>query len=343
MININDKASSANVSKFLVQWLKLIVTISAFAYIIVVIFSIPRNQYIEWNNSLEFSFNSALVFIAVLILAYVNWFLESEKWRNLALYLQPINRKSAFKAILFGVALGMITPKRLGEYAGRVFVLKKNNRIKGLLLNSLASLTQLSITLVFGITSLIFSLAFYKTESELFSYNNTIIIAFAIFVALSVFLTIVFFKPIVTLISQKIKSDKWKKYLQAFSLIKTRTIYILFLYSLLRYLVFVFQFYLLLIVFGFEITFIKTLILQSIIYLIMTIIPVSALSESGVKSSVSLIVFNSFPILSGNYYEAALISASLLLWVYNLVIPALGGVIISMVEGVRLKKLIKND
>ncbi len=335
---IKNKAVTTNVRKFLFQWFKLLLTVAAFTYLIIIIFSLPGDEIFNWLKSIDYTTNGLLIIFSVFILAFINWLFESEKWRVLASHLEKTSILKAYTGVLYGVALGMITPKRLGEYAGRIVVLQKENRIKGLLLNSLASLTQLSATLAFGLISLIVALVLFDSGNELFIYNHIYPIAFSFTVFAAIFFIIIFIKPIIKVVSRFTKSKKWQNYLQAFNYVSSKTKYKLFTLSVLRYIIFTLQFYLLVKIFGVEISFLAFLVLQSIVYLVMTIIPVSALAESGVKSSVVLLVFGAFPLLAGNYHDAALISSTLSLWFVNLVIPSLAGILLSFINNIKLKQ-----
>jgi uncharacterized membrane protein YbhN (UPF0104 family) len=101
--------------------------------------------------------------------------------------------------------------------------------------------------------------------------------------------------------------------------------YILFLSSV-RYLVFSFQFYLLFLVFNFEIDLLTSFFLTSVIYFVITIIPTVALAELGVRGSVSIAVFSLFYGSSFNNHMAlVIVSSSSILWLINVIIPALIG------------------
>ncbi len=341
MKKMNYKGLLAKVINFSLKWINVIIASIAFAYIFFVILSNPKDQLISGFYAIEFSFTTVLLLITTVFLAFLNWLLESEKWRVLVNYLQPFSIFKAYKSILLGLTLAMITPKRLGELFGRALILDDGNRVKGLLLNSIASIAQLSVTLVFGILSFLFAITFYNNDAVITGNNKVIIIAISLFVLSSIFLFALFSKKIIKTFSIRIKSAKWEKYFDAFSLIDKKTIFKIQLLSVKRYLIFIVQFFVLLKIWGIDIKPESVFVLNSIIFLIMTVVPISALSESGVKSSISLLVFAAFPALSGNYSEASLLFASLSIWLINLVIPALIGVIISFYDGFNLRNSVK--
>ena len=90
--------------------------------------------------------------------------------------------------------------------------------------------------------------------------------------------------------------------------------------SLLRYLVFVHQYYLLQKIFFPATPYVETLQLISIIYLALAIIPTFALSEIGVRSSVAIFYLGS---IISNPVSIAL--ATLSIWIINIALPSLTG------------------
>ncbi|MFW5793466.1 MAG: lysylphosphatidylglycerol synthase domain-containing protein [Bacteroidota bacterium] len=337
LLKIRKRVTNTNVRKFLLSWIKLAITIAAFAYIIYTIYNIPKEEFANWIENLDFTFLSFLIIILTVLLSALNWYFESVKWKMLASSVQEISILAAFKSVLFGVSLGMITPKRLGEFAGRIMVLNRENRLKGLLLNTAASFSQLSVTLMFGIASILILFIMQQKPMEDSSFDMSFIVIISIIV-LSLLLSILaFYRPIARIIAKKIKSKKWKDTVITLEYIKPSIAAKLVTLSIFRYVIFVIQFYFILTILGLDIGFIEVLILQSIIFLIMVILPISALAESGVKGSVTLLVFAAFPQFIDGFYETAALGASLGIWFVNLALPAVAGVLISIYEGVKIK------
>jgi hypothetical protein len=108
----------------------------------------------------------------------------------------------------------------------------------------------------------------------------------------------------------------------------------------LRYLIFIVQFHLLLRVFGLNLLFYDTFMVLSIIYLIMVGLPVSGLAEAGIRGSVALFVFSLYlneKISAFPGSELSIVSATLLLWFFNLALPGITGALLTM-TGKVLKK-----
>ena len=91
-----------------------------------------------------------LVIGVVVIMMFLNWFLEALKWRFLILKIEKISIKISVRAIFSGITVSAFTPNRVGEYGGRVFCLEKADRIQAVLITVIGSMAQLLTTIVFG-------------------------------------------------------------------------------------------------------------------------------------------------------------------------------------------------
>ena len=98
---------------------------------------------------------------------------------------------------------------------------------------------------------------------------------------------------------------------------------VILLLSLLRYIVFSYQYYLLLGFFGLDLYLTEAFMFIAMIYFIVALIPTVALTEIGIKGSAAVFL------LSGYYgNEIGVIAASFSLWIVNLAIPSLAGAVL---------------
>ena len=102
------------------------------------------------------------------------------------------------------------------------------------------------------------------------------------------------------------------------------------LLSSLRYLVFSIQFYLAIRLMELNFTFSQCMLVIPIIYLALAAIPTVALAEIGVRGSVSVFLFGLLYGIKGLDSEAtlAVVSASTLIWLINIAVPSLAGVLV---------------
>ena len=88
------------------------------------------------------------------ILMFVNWSLEALKWKLSVQHVQPVSFAKALKAVFSGVSFSVTTPNRMGEYIGRVLYMNEGNRLKVISLTILGSVSQLIVTMFFGLLAL---------------------------------------------------------------------------------------------------------------------------------------------------------------------------------------------
>ena len=114
--------------------------------------------------------------------------------------------------------------------------------------------------------------------------------------------------------------NKYEKYNTVFSFYSTIELAKILLFSVARYVVFTTQFFILLLVFGVEISYLDAIVLIMIMLFVISIIPTIAITEIGVRGSVAISLFG---LISFN--TIGIISATLVLWIINLLLPALIG------------------
>ncbi len=269
--------------------------------------------------------------LLTLLLIPVNLLLESYKWQLLMAKMEKINLWQAFKAVLTGISVSMFLPNRMGDYLGRVFVLKKADRLQATLSTVLGSVAQLLTTLLFGAGSLIILLPrWLNTSNSLNQWAYAGLIFGIVLLALLMVFSFLNFS-VFTYVLQKLSGRAYNKiahYAVVFSWYDMKELLQVLLISILRYLVFSFQFYLLLHLLKVPVNYFHAMVLIGLIYLLMTIIPTVALSEIGVRGSVSLYVFGLFfgsSVLSESLSQQ-IVTASSALWLFNLALPALLGV-----------------
>jgi hypothetical protein len=107
------------------------------------------------------------VFWLVFLLMFLNWGLESLKWKLLLKPLESIRFTKAFKSVFAGCSITMITPNRTGEFGGRILFVEAENRIKAISTNILGSISQMLITSILGCVGLIFLIYFSNLHSKL--------------------------------------------------------------------------------------------------------------------------------------------------------------------------------
>lgn len=273
------------------------------------------------------------LFIAlVAILIPINLLLEIVKWKLLIGKLEKVSFWNATKAVLTGISVSMILPNRVGDYLGRVFVLKKADRLQAVLATILGSMAQLLTTILFGFAASLVFFPVYRDMSDslnIWFYSGLIVLVVVLALTfIFAYLNFSAFSDILKRISGRAYS-KISKYAKVFSWYSPAFLIRILLISILRYLVFSFQFWLLLQAFQVDISYYMAMVLIGLVYLLMAVIPTIALTEIGVRGSVSLFVFALYfqPLsLWSENLGLGVASASTLLWLFNLALPALLGI-----------------
>lgn len=248
--------------------------------------------------------------LVTLALMPLNWILEGLKWKILlAKQQERISLKDATVSVLIGVAAGIFTPNRVGEFAGKVVSLKNTPSSTVIKLNILAGTAQSLATLFFGTIALCFihEIAINKPVLILFS---ALLISIATYIYTK---SNWLFKLFNKLSSNKIHYPE-------IELIEPRTKVLILGLSFVRYAVFAAQFILLLHFSGIHLSLITLAGLVSVTFLISTIMPTFALSEIAVRGSVAVFVIGSL-----SNQEAIILADSFLLWIINIALPALFG------------------
>ena len=254
--------------------------------------------------------------LCCLILIPLNWFLESLKWKQVLSKIQVLSLWQAIKSVLIGLTSGFFTPNRVGEPVGRSMFLADGNKTKGVICSLICTLSQSFATLFFVCIAIVLAcnivVELEHIPQILLVRNIGIIAAVAVFL---LYLTIPFWAG-----KLKLKSEKLQDIARAISLISYASLLKVSLYSIVRFAVYSFQYYLMLKFFAVDIHFSTAMVLIPINYFLVSIIPSVAFAELGIRGSSALLVME--PLL-GNTLGVAL--AAMSLWFINYVIPMLVG------------------
>ncbi len=290
--------------------------ILAYAYIFYRILSSDISNIPDFNRS-----ESILLSVFILLLVPVNWFTEAVKWKKLVRKIKNISIQLSYKAVLTGLTYSVFTPNRIGELFGRPMIFDKKDRKKAFFATLIGSFSQLGITITMGFAGGILVFFFYSEKIKFIDIKSSILVLTISGIAL-IFLIVILFnlkKIIKTVLQIKIFSKLENAIVAISEYSKQELIYIMML-SAVRYLIFSFQYYLLLILFGAEITILQAFIGISLSYLASSGIPSITLTEIGVRGSVS-IFFLGFFVDS----DTIILAASSSLWIINVAFPASTG------------------
>ena len=193
----------------------------------------------------------------------------------------------------------------------------------------LGSMAHLLTTILFGFTAVVFFLPRWISPDSSLNRWAFAGLLFSIFVVSAVLVFAFLNFSVFSVLLKSISGRAYKKiaqYAEVFSWYSVRELVYVFLISIVRYLVFSLQFFLLLRIFQIHIGYLQAMMVIGFIYLLMSIIPTIALSEIGVRGSVSLYAFGLFfGVTLSEGLSRTIVAASSALWLLNLALPALSG------------------
>ena len=270
-------------------------------------------------KSLVTTSKNYLLILLTFLLVPINIYLEGIKWKYQLRPIENINNWKSFLSIFTGITSGMFFPNRMGNFLGRIFMLEKGDRIKAAMVTIVGGMGQMIATVSIGMLSLIF----FVKENFTFIFIADISI---ITLLLIIYFNIHFLKYFQFLIPKKFK-EKTKEYFEIFSLYSKKELLKILTFSFLRYFLYTFQFVLLIWAFNIPLSYFEAMIPISLTYLLMMVIPFITITEIAVRGSVSILVFEKWLILNNisTSYGMMIFSASSLLWIFNIAIPAILG------------------
>ncbi len=259
----------------------------------------------------------------MILLMFVNWGLESYKWKIALRPIQPVSFIHAYKAILAGTCIASFTPNRVGEYMGRMLLLKEGNKLPSVAPTILCSMSQMLVTLIAGVAGLIFHSGLSVTHKTVFLGFTSAIYKPAVFLTAgsAVLLGLVYFRfdPMVQKLNRWLKKNERKITIPQDY--RFSSLALIFLLSVIRYAVFILQYALLFSLFGIPLIGKQVFTGVSVMFVLMAIVPtLTFLTDLGFRWAVGIQVFQVF-----TTNTAGILAVSLGIWLINLIIPALIG------------------
>lgn len=247
----------------------------------------------------------------------LNIALESRKWHFLVRSAQPISYVKALRSVLGGIAIALLTPNRIGEYPGRIVYLKRQNTVRLISVSMLGAFAQFLNLFLFGLMALIWYSLHYP------SWWAESILAAAILITIAIFFLFLRFEQW----SAWLERIPWLRKLGTYSQLMRRftlkeELTVLALTSA-RFVVYTAQYLALMRWMHINIPLFDGFMMASLFFWAMSVIPSVALAELGVRGTVSLFLFGH---ITGN--AAGVLSATVVLWCINLIIPAIIGALL---------------
>ena len=274
-----------------------------------------NNENLLFSNYITFMVEndpfSPINVLILLILTIFNWFFEILKWQKLVDSVQNISFKNALEQSLGALTASLITPNRIGDYGAKILYYPSRLRSKIILLNLVGNITQMTVTTIFGIIGLILFVSKYEVSVDYYRITRFVFILFIIGI-------LSFFG--VRHRKFKVKGYSYVDVIGFFKKLGNSLIFGTFFFSLLRYIIFSYQFYFLLTFFGIELTYIDAMIVITSMYFLASIIPSISIFDLVIKGSVAVFLFSFLKVNA-----LSILSITTTMWLLNFAIPSLFG------------------
>jgi hypothetical protein len=262
--------------------------------------------------------------LLVVVLMIGHWAIEVFKWQLLMRHIQPVSFKTGIRAVLSGQALAFNTPNRVGESFGRAAFLEEGNRLRGIALSLVGSLSVLLVIFLVGLPALLYlRLGILDTTPgtigvSVFWYNGFV---FVTTVGAGLLLLAYYRLPWVIRHLERIPFVARHRYLvQELENFRVGELTRILSLSAARNVVYVVQYVLLLQVFDVQVSWLDVSGLVSVMFLVMAIVPTITLAELGFRGKIGLQLFG---LLSVN--SIGILATMAGIWIINLIIPAIAG------------------
>lgn len=295
-----------NIAKLLL----VVATLCFISYKLVFAYNLPgilSSYSFSWNT------HKTLLLSGVIFLIVPNIAIESLKWRLIIRQYEKISRLQSFQSVSAGIALGIITPNRIGDFAGKALFLDTYDKLKGAIVSFIGSIAQTLSIVFFGSFGMWYFMFNTQHINETVFYWGLLCIA--------AFLSMLYF---LYLNIQRLNLIlKWKKitpYVNALTHYSSIELTNLFLLSALRFAIFNGQYFILLHLFNVEVSALDAFPALAAIFGIQTFVPSFLLIEMGVRGATALYFLG---VYSSNI--AGILLAAYSLWILNIMLPGLIG------------------
>lgn len=305
--------------KKIVFWLKSAVFVGLIAYITHVL----RQQPFDWT-ALRQPWQSVAHperwAAGLLLLTPVNWGFEALKWQILLRRIEAATFWDAYRGVLAGVSLGFALPAQLGDTAGRVLSLRTGERGAAIGASLVSGGMQFYVALVFGTVAWAQYLALVPERNN--PAGRWLLAVLTSLSALGIVFGLVR-RRIVHWLESRVALRRYAGYWNVAGLYDDREISLALGAAVLRYVVFSVQFYLAMRFVGIGLPLNVSASGIGVVFLAKTMTPAfNLLSDLGVREAASLWAFAPFRVSA-----PVLITATLTLWVANLLTPVLIGLV----------------
>jgi uncharacterized membrane protein YbhN (UPF0104 family) len=265
--------------------------------------------------------SGSIILLLVVLLQFVNYGLEMLKWRQtLPIEDRQLPKVTLLKAVYVGNSFAFVTPNRFGAFIGRFLIVNQMDKVVVTLSTFYGNFIQMCVTMLAGSLAIVLSIK--SNLVYLPRWMETLGFKIALIVITLLFVWMIFNMKIWLRLMEKLKWNFLLKNKVKWSFIgeyERKTSIIMLLWASCRYVVFCFQLFLIFIIFDVDLSVVDFCVFVGVLYLFTTFIPSAIASNVGTREAVALLL------LSGLNQDAQIVLSTLVLWLVNMVLPALVG------------------
>lgn len=322
LIRNSAKVENLKISKRLSGIITALLAIIALAYLIYRLVTFQHWDQAGARFAGAFRGDGLLLLAAAVILIFLNFSSEAIKWQRLVKHLENVDFWFSLRAVLTSLTMAVTTPNRIGDVITRGLTLKPGNRLAGTGHTFLCILAQMVVTVTLGLAG---AATYLPANNYLFKdHSHSWMVTFAFTISAGLILTGLYFSiDRLSGIFQRFRLFRvFRPFLVALQGISSNDKAFLLLFSTLKFLTYIVQFYLVLLFFGIHISPFTGLSAVSLIIMILHFVPLPTLGDLGVRGSVAILILGPF-----TSDVPAIVFTTFLIWIINIMIPALTGLV----------------
>lgn len=284
---------------------------------------------ISWINPTEIIYaikNANVIFIlSSAALLIPNIYIQFLKWRLTSEYLlKERDNKKIINSLFYGLAAGVFTPARIGEYLGRGIVFRDKSIMQVTIATFIDKLFLLIIVAFLGSLSSIIFLDIYYKVSSLLTAGLFVVVLILFYLLFYMILYSNYWQQ--TFRAELKTTKKFKMFFESLSVIQEMNKYfsarMIFL-SLLLYSCFIIQYALLVMAFSNNMDFWNYIFAGNLMMFSKSIVPPVSLGELGIREGASIFFITQI----GETVQVGF-NASIFLFLINVLLPALVGFVL---------------
>lgn len=257
-----------------------------------------------------------LLIAFALALTPVNWLLEAKKWHLLLKVIEPLPYRTALSSTMTGMAFALVTPNKIGDFAGRILYIKDENKLRAIIATLIDNISQTAITYLAGIAGLIYLNIVYPGKWQM--------IALVVAACSAALLLYFYFR--IELLANWAENRRWlRKVSVAIRVVKRyrkKSLITMLLLSLLRFSCYSVQFVVFLKVFDLPVGWGSAWLLSCVMFWLITVVPSIFAVDLGVRAYVANLVFVDAGLVENSII---IIASSYIVWLLNWALAAIIG------------------